>query len=93
MGQGKPPVPETHSFGIKNLCGPDIWNAAKCIQGEPSERELHPDKDLGRSIKEGTRNVVRKPEDENRIFGVPTIRTDIPYKEKRSIADYNVSDW
>jgi hypothetical protein len=36
---------------------------------------------------------VRKPEDEVRIFGTPTIRTDIPYKEKRSVADYNVSSF
>lgn len=91
MGQGKPPVPEGHAFGIRNQFGPEIWNAAKCISGEPTAKELQPDKDLGKSIKEGTRNIVRKPEDENRIFGVPTIRTDIPYKEKRSIADYNVS--
>ena len=38
----------------------------------------------------GCRNTVRKPEDETRIFGTPTIRTDIPFKEKRSIADYSV---
>jgi hypothetical protein len=37
--------------------------------------------------------VVRKPEDETRSFGAPTIRTDIPFKEKRSIADYNVSSF
>ena len=90
MGQGKPPVPETHAFGIKNLVGPDNWNAAKCLYGEPTEKELQPDRDLGRCVKEGCRNTVRKDEDHNRIFGVPTIRTDIPYKEKRSIADYNV---
>jgi hypothetical protein len=46
---------------------------------------------LGKSVKPNCRNVVRKPEDETRIFGAPTIRTDIPFKEKRSIADYNVS--
>lgn len=46
---------------------------------------------MGKSTKAGCRNVVRKPEDETRIFGAPTIRTDIPFKEKRSIADYNVS--
>lgn len=40
-------------------------------------------------MRPGTRNVVRKPEDVNRTFGCPTIRTDIPYKEKRSVADYN----
>lgn len=32
--------------------------------------------------------MPRKPEDDNRIFGVPTIRTDIPFKEKRSVADH-----
>jgi len=32
---------------------------------------------------------VRKPEDFDRTFGTPTVRTDIPFKEKRSIADYN----
>lgn len=40
-------------------------------------------------MKPGCRNVVRKPEDTNRVFGAPTIRTDIPYKEKRSLADFN----
>lgn len=50
---------------------------------------MQPDDDLGRSTKVGTRNVVRKPEDNNRVFGTPTIRTDIPFKDKRSIADFN----
>lgn len=31
---------------------------------------------------------MRRPEDSNRSFGVPTIRTDIPFKVKRSVADY-----
>jgi hypothetical protein len=31
---------------------------------------------------------VRKPQDINRSFGCPTIRTDIPYKEWKSVADY-----
>ena len=75
---------------MRNLTTPNIWNAAKCIHGEPNERELQPDQDLGKSNKTGCRNVVRKPEDENRVFGTPTIRTDIPFKEKRSVADYNV---
>lgn len=33
-------------------------------------------------------NNVRKPEDALRSFGCPTIRTDIPFKTKRSVADY-----
>jgi len=39
-------------------------------------------------VKLNCTNIVRKPQDENRIFGVPTIRTDIPYKVVRSVADY-----
>lgn len=31
---------------------------------------------------------MRKPEDVARSFGTPTVRTDIPFKEKRSVADY-----
>ena len=33
LGQGKPPVSEDHVFGVKNIVGNDIWNAAKCIHG------------------------------------------------------------
>ena len=32
--------------------------------------------------------MVRKEEDQHRSFGVPTIRKDIPYKEFKSVADY-----
>ena len=77
---------------MRNLVGEGIWNAGKCIHGEPTEKELEPDRDLGKSVKPGVRNTVRKPEDEARVFGTPTVRTDIPFKEKRSIADYNVSN-
>ena len=52
------------------------------------EKELQPDFDLGRSKKLNCTNQVRKPEDSNRSFGVPTIRTDIPFKSKRSVADF-----
>jgi hypothetical protein len=69
--------------------GEGCWNAAMCLQGEPTEKELEPDRDLGRCVKPGSRNTVRRPEDANRAFGCPTIRTDIPAKERRSVADYN----
>ena len=64
------------------------WNAAKCITGEPTHTQLAPDHDLGKSKKLNCSNVVRKTEDENRSFGCPTIRTDVPFKVKRSVADY-----
>ena len=47
-----------------------------------------PDKDLGISMKKNCTNSVRKDEDRDRAFGCPTIRTDIPYKNKKSVADY-----
>ena len=34
---------------------------------------------------------MRKEEDVNRSFGCPTIRKDIPYKDFKSVADYQVS--
>jgi len=64
------------------------WNAAKCINGDPTERELQPDKDLAKSTKANCTNNVRRPEDADRAFGCPTIRVDIPYKQVRSVADY-----
>lgn len=89
LGQGKPNVQDGHAFGVKTV-GSDTWNAAKCLHGEPSERELNPDHDLGKCNKPGARNTVRKSEDANRAFGAPTIRTDIPYKSKKSVADHQV---
>jgi hypothetical protein len=87
LGQGAPPISPDQAFGVSTV-GNDAWNAAKCIHGEPSEREVEPDHDLGRSTKPGCRNELREGEDINRVFGTPTIRLDIPYKEKRSVADH-----
>jgi len=39
-------------------------------------KESQPDSDLGKTNKYGYRNVT-KSGDENRVFGVPTIRSDI----------------
>ena len=64
------------------------WNAGKCINGEPTEREIAPDADLGISKKRNCTNTVRNEADRDRAFGCPTIRTDIPYKVQRSVADY-----
>mmetsp|Transcript_9655 Transcript_9655/g.14692 ORF Transcript_9655/g.14692 Transcript_9655/m.14692 type:complete len:249 (+) Transcript_9655:320-1066(+) len=88
LGQGQTNRGPDFVHGIKNVQGKDPWNAGRCIHGEPSEREVMPDKDLGKSIKPNCRNVVRKEEDTLRSFGVPTIRTDIPNKQFRSVADY-----
>jgi hypothetical protein len=87
LGQGQPTRDNDHIYGHKsNVAGQ--WNAGKCIQGEPSDRELLSDKDLGISIRPNCSNTVRKDEDAARAFGAPTIRTDIPYKQRKSMADY-----
>jgi len=61
LGQGLAPHPQGHTYGTmrRNL----DWNAAKCINGDPSERELQPDIDLAISTKKNCTNQVRKPED------------------------------
>jgi len=61
-----------------------------CLQGAPTLNELQPDKDLGKTNKFGFRNIT-KPGDENRVFGTPTIRDDMPKKNFKSIADPNVT--
>jgi len=87
LGQGQSQRDPNHVFGAmkRNL----DWNAAKCISGDPSDRELEPDADLAKSTKTNCTNNVRKPEDKDRAFGCPTIRTDIPFKVVRSVADYS----
>ena len=50
---------------------------------------MRPDDDLGRTNKYGFRNITKEG-DENRVFGVPTIRYDIPKPARQSVADQNV---
>lgn len=88
LGQGQPQRDPNHVYGVKNVQAGDPWNAARCIHGEPTEAELHADKDLGRASKPGCRNVVRREEDRTRAFGLPTVRSDIPEKKVRSVADF-----
>lgn len=59
-----------------------------CLTGDATDNEMMPDKDLGQCIKPGCKNEVRNKNDLNRVFGAPTIRMDIPFKEKKSMADH-----
>jgi len=88
LGQGQTDRGQDFVHGMKNVQANDPWNAARCIHGEPTEKAIQPDHDLGRSTKPNCRNLVRKPEDAHRSFGLPTIRNDIPFKDKRSVADF-----
>jgi len=70
----------------------DPWNAAKCIRGEATYQETKLDSGLGKSTKFGTRNITKQG-DEERIFGTPTIRTDVIKPIKKSVADPNVDNY
>jgi len=48
----------------------------KLLRGDATLKEAGPDEDLGKPQRLGFRNIVREG-DEDRIFGVPTIRDDI----------------
>mmetsp|Transcript_33680 Transcript_33680/g.38289 ORF Transcript_33680/g.38289 Transcript_33680/m.38289 type:complete len:425 (-) Transcript_33680:161-1435(-) len=74
-------------FGIQTAKN-DAWDAGKCITGEANERELQPDSDLGKARK---RVLVKDsvPGAETRVFGVPSIRDDVPKKKRQSVADFN----
>lgn len=60
-------------------------SAIEVIRGKYSEEAQQPDSDLGKSITPGFRNIAV----ENRAFGCPSIRTDLPAgnKTRRSLAD------
>ena len=54
LGQGQTKKPEDHAFGSQVKVDP--WNAAKCINGEPTERDMQPDNNLGKSTKPNCTN-------------------------------------
>lgn len=88
LGQGDLPVQEETRFGVPNSASAETWNAARCINGEPTDKQLEPDHDLGHCVKPGSRNITRRDEDESRVFGCPSIRVDIPKKKLKSVADH-----
>ena len=62
------------------------WNAGKCLKGEANFYEVREDADLGRCNKLNCTNVPKEG-DEDRIFGVPSIRYDIKRPSQMSLAD------
>lgn len=84
---GQKQFPPDHVFGVR-IEGNE-WDAGKCLRGEGTQYDVREDDDLGRCTKIGSRNVPKEG-DENRAFGVPTIRYDIKKPEKQSVADPNV---
>lgn len=83
LGFGDRSLKQNHVFGVPSQREPE-WGVRECL-GNYSPEEQLPDKDLGRSVRPGWRNIARE---EGRQFGVPTIRSDIPAPAFKSIADF-----
>ena len=86
LGTGKALPGSNQVFGVPTYKEP--WDVGQCIRGNPLPEHLGPDKDLGKSTRFGFRNTVKEG-DEDRQFGVPTIRKDIEKKDFKSVADPN----
>lgn len=61
-------------FG-KSSAPDGAWGAVDCLRGDYTEAEQMPDPDLGKSVRPGFRNVSKDPD---RVFGLPSLRTDVP---------------
>lgn len=86
LGQGLDKLPPDHTFGMPSNRGRNgDWDAAQCLRGDYTIEQQLPDRDLGKSVTPGFRNMTH----EVRAFGVPSIRTDLPANTniRRSIAD------
>jgi hypothetical protein len=78
---------EDFVFGRNNV--PDEWGAKKTIQGNYTPGEQMPDRDLGVSTRR-LDNLSFIPDNHaNRVFGVPSIRNDLPAPHLKSVADGN----
>ena len=83
LGFGPKTVGPAHVYGMPSQSGPE-WGVRECI-GNYTPEEQEPDPDLGRSIRPGWRNLSAN---EARVFGVPSIRSDIPAPALKSVADH-----
>jgi hypothetical protein len=72
--------------GASSRATKGTWGAGEVIKGNYSYDDQMPDRDLGKSITPGFRNISL----ETRAFGVPSIRNDLPAAAagmRRSLAD------
>lgn len=82
---------EDHTFGKESKLG-DQWNAGRCIHGDETTvtpESVKADDDLGRDWHYGSKLKSLQPtqKDLNRVYGVPTIRRDLPKKLVKSVSD------
>ncbi len=86
LGQGSTARPFDQAYGRSAASGrAGGWSAIQVIKGAYTLDQQKPDHDLGKSITPGFRNISL----ENRAYGCPSIRTDLPKGDptKRSVSD------
>ena len=82
---------ENHTFGKGSKLG-EQWNAGRCIHGDETTvntESLKPEEDLGRDWHYASKLKSLRPTQNNltRVYGVPTIRRDLPKRIVKSITD------
>lgn len=86
-------IPLDHTFGKKSELG-DAWNVGRCINGDGStvtSQSMQVDPDLGRDRRYASKLQNMKPieRDPNKIYGIPSIRSDLKKKNFVSVCDLN----
>lgn len=85
LGHDQQTAGPDHVYGVPSRRFEE-WGARRLLKGDYPEEEQAPDPDLGKSLRKGYRNMPQ-PQDKERAFGIPTIRTDIPGRKVKSVAD------
>lgn len=73
----------SHVFGVPSR-RVEEWGVQQLICGDYPDQDQKPDPDLGKSLKSGFRNESSSTE---RVYGAPSIRTDLNAPKVKSVAD------
>ena len=91
FGTLNPKYGDDFAYGKRSNFG-DQWNAGRCIHGDAStvsEKSVAPDIDLGRDYHYACKlkNLQPIQRDPNKVYGVPSIRSDLPKREYKKVTD------
>lgn len=94
-GTLKSDIDENFVFGLQSFKANEMWNVGKCLYGDPDSQNtqlIEQDKDLGKSISYKSKLNIFKPKEceVSKVFGLPTIRYDLPKKKLVSVTDWTV---
>lgn len=82
LGGGERNLSSDFVFGVPSMRHPED-GVDKLLRGTYNYDEQQPDADLGKSLREGWRNL--NPDE--KAFGVPSIRTDLPAPRAKSVSN------